>query len=542
MKIAPTCAFSAVVACLMAQSHTVYGSSFLRSEANKKERKLNGYYQDTYHDPYYQDPYYYPLPAFPEPRPTERPTPRPTPNPTNRPTPMPSPAPTHRPTPRPTPNPTPMPTRKPTLHPTRHPTLHPTPHPTRHPTKKPTEHPTDHPTPYPTREPTTHPSAFPTRAPSQEPSPAPSPEPSPAPSVSMSPTRTAPSAEPSENPTQSEEPSENPTQSSEPSDNPTQSEEPSENPTQSEEPSENPTQSSEPSSQPTGDLLTIAEIICLPENVNIYGDFCAAIVAAGFGPPLNNFDTLLRRENLNLVAWLRDNTFGRAAIPAERAERIADYTNRALSVPDVEIVVVDPPGDIEIILDIQSFEELNKFFEDNYNEFYLMNPYANFDNYKDYNRFLRAFRNAQDVEQFFTVFAPTNDAMRSINFDIVAFMNLEENVRVDFLTEIVGYHVIAGQVLTYNELTCGSFYEMSNGMHSLTECRGGFRKYQVGRGNIELDYECVIDEVNTDCQGNYPLIQRPRNIVASNGIIHSVNNVLIPFLFPTPAPSQSPTN
>jgi uncharacterized surface protein with fasciclin (FAS1) repeats len=115
--------------------------------------------------------------------------------------------------------------------------------------------------------------------------------PTPKPSTRRPSAKPSNSEEPSDHPTQSEEPSEFPTQSEEPSENPTQSEEPSEFPTQSEEPSEFPTQSEEPSQNPTGDL-TVAEILCLPQNNAVFGVFCCLLREAGLAEPLNNFDFL----------------------------------------------------------------------------------------------------------------------------------------------------------------------------------------------------------------------------------------------------------
>mmetsp|Transcript_15847 Transcript_15847/g.36523 ORF Transcript_15847/g.36523 Transcript_15847/m.36523 type:complete len:472 (+) Transcript_15847:76-1491(+) len=453
MKFAPSCAFSAVVACLLAESHGAFGSS-LRSTANKEERKLNGhehsYHQDPYHhDPYYQDPYYqdpyhnYPYPAYPEPVPTERPTPRPTPNPTNRPTPHPTPVPTGRPSPQPTPNPTPMPTPVPT------------PRPTPFATRPPVPHPTPRPSELPTRRPTDHPSAHPTRAPSPSPSDSPTPE-----------------------------PSSQPTESNEPSENPTSSEEPSENPTISEEPSENPTLSAEPSEQPSEypEFRTIEEIICSRDE---FSTFCRHIQIVGLNVVLNSGAAVSRFDSSainNLINCLSD--------PA---------ACRRLSARDGTT----------------------------YNGSRMLQNTAK--------------------EQFFTVFAPTNTAYEEINEDVrKVFESVSGAPRKALLKNLAEFHIVNNKIIPFNGLKCSQRrnVKMRNGQFSQTACiLNGRRKAQVGIANRRVMYDCFFVP-NTKCKANYPEIEKipNRDIIASNGIIHAVDDLLLPRQFaPTTQVTKAPT-
>eukprot|EP00537_Pseudo-nitzschia_pungens_P002211 CAMPEP_0172364854 /NCGR_PEP_ID=MMETSP1060-20121228/7893_1 /TAXON_ID=37318 /ORGANISM="Pseudo-nitzschia pungens, Strain cf. cingulata" /LENGTH=495 /DNA_ID=CAMNT_0013087961 /DNA_START=21 /DNA_END=1508 /DNA_ORIENTATION=- len=469
MKFAPSCAFSAVVACLLAESHGAFGS--LRSTANKEERKLNGhehsYHQDPYHhdpyyqDPYYQDPYYqypyhnYRYPAYPEPVPTERPTPRPTPNPTNRPTPHPTPVPTGRPSPQPTPNPTPMPTPVPT------------PRPTPFATRPPVPHPTPRPSELPTRRPTDHPSAHPTRAPSPSPSDSPTPEPSSQPSESN---------EPSENPTSSEEPSENPTTSVEPSENPTLSAAPSAEP--SAEPSEEP--SEEPTEYPV--FPTIEEIICSRAE---FSTFCLHIQAVGLntvlnsGAPFSSFDSSAINRFINCLS-------DPAACRRLSARDGTTYNGSRM----------------------------------------LQNTVK---------------------EQLFTVFAPTNTAYKEINKDVrKVFKSVSGAPREELLKDLAEFHIVNNKKIPFNELKCTQMrnVKMRNGQLSQTACiPNGRRKAQVGIANRGVVYDCFFVP-NKKCKANYPVIEKipNRDIIASNGIIHAVDDLLLPRRFaPTTQVTKAPT-
>ena len=115
-----------------------------------------------------------------------------------------------------------------------------------------------------------------------------------------------------------------------------------------------------------------------------------------------------------------------------------------------------------------------------------------------------------DVINKFTVFAPTNAAFESMKFDMGSFFELTDAER----REIAEYHILSGREVMYGDLGCGTSYDMLNGVTSRTECRGngGNRKYQVGARNVI---------------SNLPLIVE-RNMDASNGVIHLVDEVLLP--------------
>lgn len=412
-----------------------------------------------------------------------------------KPTPVPTPRPTPRPTPDPTPRPTPSPTRPPTERPTTRPTtLRPTPQPTPQPTHSPTPRPT---TAFPSPAPSPAPSPSPTQEPSSEPSPAPSPEPSSSPSGVPSANPTISSAPSSNEPTTSQEPSENPTQSAEPSENPTQSAEPSENPTQSAEPSENPTQSAEPSANPTIDSVTIAQFVCAPENEDELGVLCELIQA-----------------NPLIFNLLDDNLINIPRTQLDALEAIlAGAIDTAINVPGLP--------DFEFLEGLNDLPGINRGI---------------------------GGRKLQQLPDL-TLFAPNNEAFvrllqREINalFDlqvpeVVAYFNalgvdfLENSVLVNefflgpngnlFLTEILLTHVV-GQELSERDLKCSRIIQMLNGEETATECRrvantGRVKKFQVGGGNTVRNLAKIINPDN----------------IASNGVVHIVNNVILPdFRFP----------
>eukprot|EP00534_Pseudo-nitzschia_fraudulenta_P001143 CAMPEP_0201126046 /NCGR_PEP_ID=MMETSP0850-20130426/24391_1 /ASSEMBLY_ACC=CAM_ASM_000622 /TAXON_ID=183588 /ORGANISM="Pseudo-nitzschia fraudulenta, Strain WWA7" /LENGTH=359 /DNA_ID=CAMNT_0047394299 /DNA_START=106 /DNA_END=1185 /DNA_ORIENTATION=+ len=351
--------------------------------------------------------------------------------------------------------PTPFPTFRPTFPPTRKPTEVPT-HP---PTRQPTPLPTRHPTPDPTRNPTSAPSPEPT----QEPSPGPSPEPSP-----------EPSEEPSENPTQSEEPSENPTQSEEPSDNPTFSEEPSENPT----------------SEGEVDLSTIAEIICDPENQNIFEIFCDIIRGFGFDILLNGFEPLFDDASLS-----SPRAFG---IPGKGGDGNNDARALLSSKSDTGRKNDEKKRSLQDY--IINYDEFVEFFQQNLGEL------------------------ERDNKLLFTVFVPSNTAFENTNQDMDIITGGGD---FDVLSDIVSFHIHVGEI-NASQLRCGRKYNMLNGIVSTTECRDSLQKFQVGAGNKENNYKCVLAGDGKDCQANYPRIIRPRNILASNGVIHTIDDLMVP--------------
>ena len=98
-----------------------------------------------------------------------------------------------------------------------------------------------------------------------------------------------------------------------------------------------------------------------------------------------------------------------------------------------------------------------------------------------------------------TIFAPTNDAFNSAP------------PLKDDITFILTEHVIANAMITAEDLVCTEKTEMANGKKTRTVCKNGVT-YQKGSGNS--------DEVRPE------IIET--NIEACNGIIHVVDQVILP--------------
>lgn len=109
-------------------------------------------------------------------------------------------------------------------------------------------------------------------------------------------------------------------------------------------------------------------------------------------------------------------------------------------------------------------------------------------------------------EGTWTVFAPTNEAFAAIA-DVVAA--LEPEVILDILL----FHAVPDQALTSSDLVCDGFLTMANGEDSQTICdEEAGTIFQVGPGNAAP---------------NLPLIN-PADLPVCNGILHVVDNVLLP--------------
>jgi uncharacterized surface protein with fasciclin (FAS1) repeats len=117
-----------------------------------------------------------------------------------------------------------------------------------------------------------------------------------------------------------------------------------------------------------------------------------------------------------------------------------------------------------------------------------------------------------DANSRLTVFAPTNDAFDHISA-VLSTLTSDE-VKSVLLT-----HVVDGEVFS-KDLVCGSTVKMSSGMSTTTLC-GNNEFFQVGAGNIFA-----------------PKIVTP-NITVCNGVIHAINNVIIPEF---PQADQIPIN
>lgn len=103
----------------------------------------------------------------------------------------------------------------------------------------------------------------------------------------------------------------------------------------------------------------------------------------------------------------------------------------------------------------------------------------------------------------FTVFAPTNEAFAMLPDDIVEFLLQPENK--DLLVDVLTYHVVSGNV-TSGQLQTGS-----------VESLGGGLSVAVSESSVIVNNASVIQA----------------DIIASNGVIHAVNRVLLPEGFVT---------
>ncbi|MGR3514467.1 MAG: fasciclin domain-containing protein [Paracoccaceae bacterium] len=100
----------------------------------------------------------------------------------------------------------------------------------------------------------------------------------------------------------------------------------------------------------------------------------------------------------------------------------------------------------------------------------------------------------------FTVFAPTDDAFAALPAGTVESLLLPENK--DTLVSILTYHVVSGRVPAERLL---------GGRGSITTVQGG-RLHYDGRNGVKINDTTVITP----------------DIMASNGIIHVIDGVLLP--------------
>jgi hypothetical protein len=119
-----------------------------------------------------------------------------------------------------------------------------------------------------------------------------------------------------------------------------------------------------------------------------------------------------------------------------------------------------------------------------------------------------------------TVFAPTNDAFFAINSIIAGLTDAT-------ILDILLFHVIADKSAASTDFVCNAFESMANGKESQTLCNvQSIPSFQVGEDNLP---------------GLLPAFTAT-DIQACNGIVHVVNNVLLPIgTFPSEMPSSPPS-
>ncbi len=115
-----------------------------------------------------------------------------------------------------------------------------------------------------------------------------------------------------------------------------------------------------------------------------------------------------------------------------------------------------------------------------------------------------------------TLFAPTDEAFDAIEESSALSLT---DLSMEQIMDIISFHVIQFEVLTYDDLICKETVVMSNGEDSRTKCdkddeTGEKFKIQKGAGQLE---------------GMLPRLTMP-NIETCNGIIHKIDNVMLPKL------------
>ena len=111
-----------------------------------------------------------------------------------------------------------------------------------------------------------------------------------------------------------------------------------------------------------------------------------------------------------------------------------------------------------------------------------------------------------------TVFAPTNDAFEALPEGTLEAVLADSDMLVDVLL----FHVVANKEVFAADLRCQHLLKMGNDKYSRTVCRSGSVNgiFQKGAGNPRRAAD-MPKVVTTD-------------IAACNGLIHVVNNVMLP--------------
>merc|ERR1712238_256726 len=109
----------------------------------------------------------------------------------------------------------------------------------------------------------------------------------------------------------------------------------------------------------------------------------------------------------------------------------------------------------------------------------------------------------------FTAFFPTDDAFAAIA-DVTNTLSDEQ------MATIVKFHIHEGDSIAYEELECTGLLDMANGKATRTKCDDG-KRYQNGPGNHKSD--------------TFPMIiKNSSDIVTCNGIVHTIDAVMLPKL------------
>ena len=122
----------------------------------------------------------------------------------------------------------------------------------------------------------------------------------------------------------------------------------------------------------------------------------------------------------------------------------------------------------------------------------------------------------EQTDSFFTLFAPTNDAFDNLPDEISDALAVDSAL----LPFVLQYHVTMGKI-RLDRLLCGGRIEMLNLYNTTTRCDGD-RIFQVGDGNTP---DARPELIATD-------------IEACNGLVHLVDEVILPLLLEPPGPPE----
>ena len=127
-----------------------------------------------------------------------------------------------------------------------------------------------------------------------------------------------------------------------------------------------------------------------------------------------------------------------------------------------------------------------------------------------------------------TLFAPTDDAFEKLAF---AFPSAWNNLNSNTMSNLLLFHLTdANNGVRFHELLCNEWLHMMNGDYTFTHCISSSssndddEKYQIGRGNKDGRSAGDSNEISLK---DSPLILQ-KDIVACNGIIHSIDTVMLP--------------
>ena len=112
----------------------------------------------------------------------------------------------------------------------------------------------------------------------------------------------------------------------------------------------------------------------------------------------------------------------------------------------------------------------------------------------------------------FTVFAPTNDAFNNLPDGTLSTLLQPENQET--LQSILTYHVVAGQFMAEDVVQA---LNDNSGQFTVETLQGGELTLKLWEGNVYVK----------DTNGNKAQIIIT-DVEASNGVIHAINNVVLP--------------